>query len=183
MSHHRDLAIKGDCRPPPGDLPSPEIKPVSPASPALQADSLPTKPPCCVGSPCYQRKALTFSNFPCPFSFQGPGQDATSPVVLMSPYALLSRAGSQICPASHDLAGQERQRLSLSFDVPDVFVMVVLGLRVWGKKTTESGTLLVAQWLRLRLPKQGFQVRSPVGNLRSHAPLDRKTKHNTETIL
>ena len=28
--------------PPPGDLPHPEIKPVSPAAPALQADSLPT---------------------------------------------------------------------------------------------------------------------------------------------
>ena len=31
--------------PPPGDLPDPGLKPVSPASPALQADSLPTEPP------------------------------------------------------------------------------------------------------------------------------------------
>ena len=31
--------------PPPGDHPDPEIKPVSPTSPALQVDSLPTKPP------------------------------------------------------------------------------------------------------------------------------------------
>ena len=31
--------------PPPGDLPDPEIKPASPVSPALQADSLPTEPP------------------------------------------------------------------------------------------------------------------------------------------
>ena len=31
--------------PPPGDLPDPGIKPWSPASPALQADSLPTNPP------------------------------------------------------------------------------------------------------------------------------------------
>ena len=30
--------------PPPGDLPEPGIKPVSPVSPALQADSLPTEP-------------------------------------------------------------------------------------------------------------------------------------------
>ena len=30
--------------PPPGDLPDPGIKPVSPIAPALQADSLPTKP-------------------------------------------------------------------------------------------------------------------------------------------
>ena len=31
--------------PPAGDLPGPEIEPASLASPALQADSLPTKPP------------------------------------------------------------------------------------------------------------------------------------------
>ena len=31
--------------PPPGDLPDPGIEPVSPVSPALQADSLPTEPP------------------------------------------------------------------------------------------------------------------------------------------
>ena len=30
--------------PPPGDLPNPGIKPESPVSPALQADSLPAKP-------------------------------------------------------------------------------------------------------------------------------------------
>ena len=32
-------------RPPPGDLPNPGIKPMSPASPALQVDSLPTESP------------------------------------------------------------------------------------------------------------------------------------------
>ena len=31
--------------PDPGDLPDPGIKPTSPASPALEADSLPTEPP------------------------------------------------------------------------------------------------------------------------------------------
>ena len=31
--------------PPPEDLPDPGIKPTSPASPALQAESLPTEPP------------------------------------------------------------------------------------------------------------------------------------------
>ena len=36
--------------PPPGDLPDPGIKPVSPASPALQADSLPAEPS---GKPFY----------------------------------------------------------------------------------------------------------------------------------
>ena len=30
--------------PPPGNFPSPQIEPVSPISPALQADSLPTRP-------------------------------------------------------------------------------------------------------------------------------------------
>jgi len=30
--------------PPPGDLPDPGIKPMSPVSPALQADSLPAEP-------------------------------------------------------------------------------------------------------------------------------------------
>ena len=38
--------------PPPGDLPSPEIKP---RSPALQADSLPAGPP---GKPSIQERAL-----------------------------------------------------------------------------------------------------------------------------
>ena len=35
----------GLLRPPPKDLPDPGIKPVSPVSPALQVDSLPTEPP------------------------------------------------------------------------------------------------------------------------------------------
>ena len=61
MSYHRDLAIKRDCRPPPGELPSLEIKPVSPASPALQADSLPTKPP---GKPLLSKKSPEFLQFP-----------------------------------------------------------------------------------------------------------------------
>ena len=39
--------------PPPGDLPDPGIKPISPVSPALQADSLPTEPP---GNPSYRDK-------------------------------------------------------------------------------------------------------------------------------
>ena len=34
--------------PPPGDLPSPGIKPMSPASPALKADSLPLSPDLCI---------------------------------------------------------------------------------------------------------------------------------------
>ena len=37
--------------PSPGDLPDPGIEPVSPMSPALQADSLPTEPS---GKPLYQ---------------------------------------------------------------------------------------------------------------------------------
>ena len=32
------------------------------------------------------------------------------------------------------------------------------------------GTFLVVQWLRLCLPKQEVQVRSLVGDLRSHVP-------------
>ena len=34
-----------------------------------------------------------------------------------------------------------------------------------------SGDFLVAQWLRVRLPMQGTQVQSLVGELRSHVPL------------
>ena len=34
----------------------------------------------------------------------------------------------------------------------------------------------MVQWLRLRLPKQGVQVRSLVGELRSHMPRGQKTK-------
>ena len=36
--------ILGTRDPPPGDLPDPGIKPMSPVSPALQADSLPAEP-------------------------------------------------------------------------------------------------------------------------------------------
>ena len=32
------------------------------------------------------------------------------------------------------------------------------------------GTSLVVQWLRIRLPMQGMQIRSLVGVLRSHMP-------------
>ena len=42
--------------PPPGDLPDPGIKPASPVSPALQADSLPTEPS--------GRPVLYFSMYP-----------------------------------------------------------------------------------------------------------------------
>ena len=50
---------------PPGDLPHPEIEHTSPASPALQRDSLPTEPP---GKPsslrvtCKSQRALPFLN-------------------------------------------------------------------------------------------------------------------------
>ena len=81
-------------------------------------------------------------------------------------------------------AGRERQRMSLNFDVSDVFVMIVLGLRVWGKKTTVVGDLLVIQWLNLHLPMQGVQVQSLARDLNSPLPLwTEKTKYNTEIIL
>ena len=41
-------------------------------------------------------------------------------------------------------------------------------------KTT--GSSLMVQWLRLRLPMQGVRVRSLVGELRSHMPHGQKTK-------
>ena len=52
-AHHASLSMgfsrqeywSGLPRPPPGDLPDPGIKPMSPASPALQGDSLPTESP------------------------------------------------------------------------------------------------------------------------------------------
>ena len=53
VSHHAPMSLgfsrqeywNGLPCPPPGDLPNPVIKPMSPVSPALQADSLPTEPP------------------------------------------------------------------------------------------------------------------------------------------
>ena len=53
-------------------------------------------------------------------------------------HALLSRDGSQICSASHDLAGQERQRMSLNFDVPDVFVMGLYWAYEFGERRPQS---------------------------------------------
>ena len=41
MGFSRQEHWSGQLCPPPGDLPDPEIKPISPASPALQTDSLP----------------------------------------------------------------------------------------------------------------------------------------------
>ena len=38
------------------------------------------------------------------------------------------------------------------------------------KTKMNSGTSLVAQWLRICLPRQGMQVQSGVGELRSHMP-------------
>ena len=43
-------------------------------------------------------------------------------------------------------------------------------------KTSQLGTSLVVQWLRLRLPKQGVKVRSLVGELGSHMPHGQKTR-------
>ena len=45
MGFSRQEYWSGVPCPPPGDLHDPGIKPVSPASPALQADSLSTEPP------------------------------------------------------------------------------------------------------------------------------------------
>ena len=45
------------------------------------------------------------------------------------------------------------------------------------------GTFLVVQWLRLHLPKQEVQVRSLVGELRSHVPYGpphKKSKHKQQ---
>ena len=44
MGFSRQEYWSGLSFPPPGDLPNPGIKPASPLSPALQADSLPTEP-------------------------------------------------------------------------------------------------------------------------------------------
>ena len=45
MGFSREEYWSGLPGPPPGDLPDPEIEPMSPAAPALQADSLPLVPP------------------------------------------------------------------------------------------------------------------------------------------
>ena len=45
MGFSRQEYWSGLPYPPPGDLPDPGIKPASPVSPALQADSLPAEPP------------------------------------------------------------------------------------------------------------------------------------------
>ena len=45
MRFSRQEYWSGLICPPPGDLPDPGIEPVSPVSPALQEDSLPTEPP------------------------------------------------------------------------------------------------------------------------------------------
>ena len=45
MGFSRQEYWSGLPLPSPGDLPSPGIEPMSPVSPALQADSLPTEPP------------------------------------------------------------------------------------------------------------------------------------------
>ena len=44
MEFSRQEYWRGLPFPPPGDLPDPGIKPTSPASPAFQADSLPSEP-------------------------------------------------------------------------------------------------------------------------------------------
>ena len=48
--------------------------------------------------------------------------------------------------------------------------------RYQNHKEPSPGTSLEVQWLRLRLPMQGVQVRSLVGELRSHVPHSQKTK-------
>ena len=45
MGFSRQEYWRGLLCPPPGDLPDLGIEPISPVSPALQADSLPTEPP------------------------------------------------------------------------------------------------------------------------------------------
>ena len=50
------------------------------------------------------------------------------------------------------------------------------GAGVWGAIKNIWETSQVGQWLRLRLPVQGVQVPSLVGELRSHMPGGQKTK-------
>ena len=56
--------------PPPGDLPDPRIKPTSPMSPALQADSLPAEP---LGKP--SQEAFKFPKGKNTVSISGPTVD------------------------------------------------------------------------------------------------------------
>ena len=50
-------------------------------------------------------------------------------------------------------------------------------------KSEALGTSLAVQWLRLCSPVQGAQVRSLVGELRTHMPGSQKPKHEMETVL
>ena len=84
MGFSRQEYWSGLLCPPPGDLPDPGIKPVSPASPALAGDSLPSAPP---GKPQKISQLLLLSHFsrvrlcatpqmaaqqvPCPCDFPG----------------------------------------------------------------------------------------------------------------
>ena len=45
------------------------------------------------------------------------------------------------------------------------------------------GTSPVVQWLKLCFSMQGVQVRSLVGELRSHMPHDQKARYKTEVVL
>ena len=173
--------------PPAGDLPEPEIKPACPASPALQADSSPTEPP---GKPLLLKKSPKFLQFPLSlFRSRVPVRTphytwCSCLLMLFSAVAALRLALLLTTLMVLKGAGWERQRMSLNFDVSDVFVMIVLGLPVWGKKTTVVRDLLVVQWLNLHLPMQGVQVQSLAGDLKSQMPLwTEKMKHNTEIIL
>ena len=57
LGFSRQEYLSGLPCPPPGDLPDPGIEPISLASPALQADSLPTEPP---GKPCIEYAILKY---------------------------------------------------------------------------------------------------------------------------
>ena len=131
---------------------------------------------------------LNFSSFLCPFSVPGSQPGHCTTCGALSPYALLGCVALRLALLLTTLmvlkgAGWQGQRMPLNFDVSDVFVVIVLGLQVWGKKTTVIGALLVVQWLSLHLPMPGVQVQSLAGDLKSHMPLDRKNKTQHRNII
>ena len=105
--------------PPPGDLPDPGIEPVSPVSPTLQADSLPTEP---WGKPMVEFIRNDFSNSSCNKSdlLVCLVASNTTSVRHLCGYTLYSLCAAKSC-LGHDASmrniqiWKENKRLSLDF--------------------------------------------------------------------
>ena len=141
--------------PPPGDLPNPGIKPASPASPALQADSLPTEPPWDPGSILHP--ALLRAKAVCKLTWSKTVPGSTELILLICPPSPFSDLVFQAVPCCLLSAGAPQGNLLTPRVVSALPASRVLATAVFFLKCILQGVTSFRE-KRLPWPKTDVEV-------------------------